>query len=112
MKALKVWPGDKPVGRVRKFIVTVSKTAELVIDESILAQGVIEGASVSAVVEHLAFNLIGTGLVLSDVDGYANCPDASVHVAPGSCGGWDVEIDREVGLTPVPPKPRGKKRAR
>lgn len=96
------WPGSKPTGKKRTFIVTVTKTTEIEIDETVITQGVLPdnpifGARVteSEVVKHVAFNLICNGLRLSQVDGYSNCPDASAVVKSAS-NDWDVDVDREI----------------
>jgi hypothetical protein len=109
-----VEPGDKPTGKVRTFLVTVTKTVELTLDESVIAQGVdpdgpIYGSSMSGdpmhdtkiVVEHIAFNMVCNGLTLSEIDGYANCPNASATVAPSN---WYIELGHEV--LPVKAKKR------
>lgn len=114
------WPGSTPTGKMRTFVVTVSKVVEISIDESVLEQGILPdgpifGSSMTGnkahdevvVVEHLAFNLVGNDLRLSQIDGYANCPDASVIVLYED---WDVESVRET--TPVIRKPPGRKRMR
>ena len=93
-------PGDEPTGKTRTFQVTVSRTVELTLDESVIAQGMLPDGYIlgkdpteRAVLEHLAFNLVGNGLQLSQIDGYANCPDESARVRGFP---WDVEIDREI----------------
>ncbi len=93
------WPGSKPTGKKRTFIVTVTKTTEIAIDEAVLAQGVLPdnpifGARVTEddVVKHIAFNLLCNDIRLSQIDGYANCPDDSVRVEAAS-NDWDVEIE-------------------
>ena len=93
-------PGDTPTGRTRTFSVTISKTVEITVDETVVAQGVLpdnpifgERVTEDDVVQHLAFNLIGNGLRLSQIDGYANCDDASVTVPYVE---WDVEVEREI----------------
>jgi hypothetical protein len=108
-KNVEAWPGDRPTGKTRKFLVTISKTVEIAFDESVIAQGMLPdgyilgpGATETDVLEHLAFNLLGNAIKLSEIDGYANCPDTSVHVPNVD---WDVEIDRE---TTPPPKARRK----
>lgn len=108
------WPGSAPTGRTRTFSVTVSKTVEITVDETVVAQGILPdnpifGAGVTEddVVHHLAFNLIGNGLRLSQIDGYANCNDASVTVPYVE---WDVEVDREiVPAAPATLPPRRRK---
>ena len=107
-------PGDRPTGKARTFSVTVTKTVEIIIDESVIAQGVLPdgpifGSSMSGDVEHdtkvvvvhLALNLVCNGLDLSQIDGYANCPDASAKVGHSH---WDIELEREV--LPVKAKKR------
>ena len=81
----------------RKFSVTLSKTVEIVVDDQVLRQGLRDdnpvlgkGASERDVVEHLAFNLVGNGLRLSQIDGYANMPDDAVKIPAVE---WDVEIE-------------------
>jgi hypothetical protein len=103
------WPGDKPSGKTRKFLVTVSKTVEVTLDESVIAQGMLPegyilgpGATEDDVLQHLVFNLVGNSLRLSQIDGYANCPDESVSIPHAD---WDVEIERELTTSP---KARGK----
>jgi hypothetical protein len=95
----KAFPGSTPTGRTRTFLVTVSKTVEITVDEAIIAQGLLPdnpifGASVSEkdVVEHLAFNLIVNDLSLPQIDGFANCDDESACVAMAN---WDVAIEQE-----------------
>jgi hypothetical protein len=112
VSARAVWPGSAPTGRTRTFSVTVSKTVEITVDETVVAQGVLpdnpifgERVTEDDVVQHLAFNLIGNGLRLSQIDGYANCADASVTVPYVE---WDVEVDREI--VPAAPAPRSPRR--
>ena len=110
-------PGDKPTGKTRMFQVTVTKTVEIAIDESVLEQGrdpegPIYGSSMSGhephdtkiVVEHIAFNVVCNGLTLSQIDGYANCPDASVSLNRRSS--WDIELEHEI--LPVTAKKRAR----
>ncbi len=114
------WEGCVPSGKMRSFVVTLSKTVEIHLDESVIAQGIrpdgpIFGSQITGnkphdemmAVEHLAFNLVGNDLNLSQIDGYANCPDESARVPHEP---WDVEDVRET--TPQPRKPPGRKRAR
>ena len=83
------FPGDKPTGKKRVFEVTVTTTTLMTLDESVIEQGladdgyIMKNPTLDDVVEHLAHNLIGTGLSLSQVDGYANCPDDSATVKVG-----------------------------
>jgi hypothetical protein len=102
--ATEPWPGSTPTGRTRTFEVTVSKTVRIAIDESVIAQGVLpdnpifgESVTEDDVIQHLAFNLVGNGLRLSQIDGYANCADASVTVPYGY---WDVDVEHEIVPTP------------
>lgn len=114
------FPGNAPTGKMRTFVVTISKTVEIFLDETVIAQGILPdgpifGSRITGnkaqdemmAVDHLAFNLIGNGLDLSHIDGYANCPDKSAVVPYVD---WDVEDIRET--TPVPKKAPGKKRMR
>jgi hypothetical protein len=114
------WPGSTPTGKVRTFIVTISKVVEIALDESVITQGILPdgpifGSRITGnkaqdemlAVEHLAFNLVGNNLRLSEIDGYANCPDESVSFPYEP---WEVEDVRET--TPRAPKPPGRKRNR
>ncbi len=65
------FPGDKPTGKRRTFSVTVSKTVEMSLDESVIAQGVLP-------------------------DGYILGPNPSDASASVNDEPWEVEIDREV----------------
>lgn len=107
------WPGSTPTGRTRTFSVTVSKTVEITVDESVIAQGVLPdnpifGANVTEddVVQYLAFNLVVNHLRLSQIDGFANCDDASVSFPYEN---WDVEVDREIVPPPATRSPRRRK---
>lgn len=99
------FPGDEPTGKVRTFLVTLSKTVEITLDEGVIAQGLMPDdpifggrADEADVLEHLAFNLVGNGLRLSQIDGYANCPNESAHVPQDK---WEVE---QVSETTKPAK--------
>jgi hypothetical protein len=103
--AKKEWPGGAPTGRLREIEVTLSKTVVFTVDEAVIAQGMLPdnpifGKKVTEedVLTHLAFNLIGNDLSLSQIDGYANCPDDSANVPYVK---WEVEI---IGVTTPPPK--------
>lgn len=92
------WPGSKPTNTRNQFTVTISKTVTIELNESVVKQGRLPGGPIfgdrkpseKEVVEHLAFNLVVNGLRLSQIDGYANCPDESADVfyVP-----WDVELE-------------------
>jgi hypothetical protein len=80
-------PGGTPTGKTRTFDVVVITHSKVVLDESVIAQGLLPDGYIlgpnpteAAVIEHLAFNLIKNGLPLSDIDGYANCPNDSARV--------------------------------
>ena len=85
LRKKKTYPGDSPTGKKRTFQVTYTKEVTLTLDESVVAQGladdgfIMKSPSEFQVVEHLAFNL-SNGLSLSQIDGYANCPDDSASV--------------------------------
>jgi hypothetical protein len=122
MTALKkeAWPGDKPTGKVRRFEVTIQKTVVVSIDESVLEQARTEPTffrpplTDGGVAEHVAFNLVCNSLRLSQIDGYANCPDESAVVSRDE--DWDVRVEREVPALPpkreVPALPPGRVRRR
>lgn len=83
------FPGDKPTGKKRIFLVTLTKEVTLIIDESVIAQGladdglIMKNPSEDEVIKHLAFNLVSNQLLLNQIDGYANCPDDSAEVKEG-----------------------------
>ena len=90
MKSMKVaekaeFPGDRPTGKKRRFLVTVSRTREVELDESVIAQGMADDGYIAKnpteeqVLQHLGFNLFGNGIPLGHIEGYANCPDASAE---------------------------------
>jgi hypothetical protein len=89
------FPGDKPTGKTRSFHVTIHATMTL--DESVIAQGVTDDGCImrspteDEVLQHLAYNLVGEATSLSDIDGFANCPDESAVVSDR-----DVEIEYEI----------------
>ena len=108
--------GDKPTGKTRSFSVTICATMTL--DESVIAQGladdgfIMKNPTEDAVLCHLAYNLVGNGLMatsLSEIDGYANCPDASARITDK-----DATIDFEIKpkVTPVPSPKKTKRKAR
>lgn len=88
------FPGDAPTGKTRSFRVTVSKQVVMTLDTSVIAQGraddgfIMKNPSEREVLEHLAFNLIGNQLDLSDIEGYANCPNKSADVTYEP---WDID---------------------
>lgn len=89
-------PGDKPSGKERAFSVTIR--ADMILDESVIAQGLADDGYVIGknpteddVLRHLAYNLVGNGLCLSQIDGFANCPDASARIVS-----MDAEVDGEI----------------
>jgi len=97
------WPGSSPSGKTRTIVATVSKTIAFTVDESVIAQGMLPDSPIFGnrvteddVLQHLAFNLIGNDLRLSQIDGFANCPDASACVPYEQ---WDVEVE---SATPTP----------
>lgn len=110
------WPGDKPTGKVRRFEVTIQKTVVVTLDESVLEQARTEPAffrpplTDGGVVEHVAFNLVCNELRLSQIDGYANCPDESAIVSRDDS--WDVRLEREVPRHPHGEAPRRPKKRR
>lgn len=106
IRSAEKWPGDKPTGKTRTFTVTVSKTVDVTLDESILAQGLLPDNPIfgsrlsgekefdeSIVVEHLAFNLVCNGLELDQIDGYSNCPSESAKVSQED---WEIVMDCEI----------------
>jgi hypothetical protein len=112
------WPGDKPTGKTRTFSVTVSKTVNMALDESVIAQGLLPdnpifGSSLTGerahdetlVLEHLAFNLVGNGLRLGQIDGYSNCPDGSANVT-----NEPRDVERIEEIKPAHERERGKPR--
>jgi hypothetical protein len=109
-------PGDKPTGKTRSFAVTIHATMTL--DESVIAQGmadvgyIMKNPTEEEVLSHLAYNLVGNGLMatpLSGIDGYANCPDASARITDKDAE-VDFEIKPKVVAAPSPKK--SKRRAR
>lgn len=76
----------KATNKRRTFRVTVSRTVEIAVDQAVIDQGLLpdnpiqKNSSERGVLEHLAFNLVGNGLRLSQIDGYANRKDDEVHV--------------------------------
>lgn len=106
-KIIEHWPGNKPTGRIRRFKVQVITETIIALDESVLDQGVLPDNAIFGnklqgmkredaeleVVNHLAFNLICNDLQLSEIDGYANCPDKSADVAKFE---WDVDVEQEL----------------
>jgi hypothetical protein len=103
--------GDKSTGKTRTFAVSIHATMTL--DESVIAQGLADAGYIwlgknpteDEVLMHLAFNLVGKDLRLSQIDGYANCPDASARVDDREA---EVEFEMMAPLPKraVPKKPR------
>lgn len=80
-------PGDKPTGKLRRFHVVVTKSVDLFLDTSVITQGTMPDdpifggrADSDMVAQHVAFNMVCNDLRLSQIDGYANCPDESAKV--------------------------------
>jgi hypothetical protein len=108
------WPGSHPTGKVRKFQVTVTKTVDIAIDESVIAQGLLPDNPIFGhdttehqVIEHIAFNVVGNQLRLSQIDGYANCPDEGAKELGGYTA-FDVEFD-EIPADTSRPKPKARR---
>jgi hypothetical protein len=98
MEIKKEYPGDKPIGKTRTFNVRIQICATMTLDESVIEQGLLpEGyilgpnPSREQVMEHLAFNLVGAGIYLNEIDGYANCPRGSATVTHRSMDVEEIE---------------------
>jgi len=87
------YAGDKPTGKTRAYDVLIEIRARMVLDESVISQGtqdeghIMRDPTEAQVIEHLAYNLVGNQLSLSEIDGYANCPAESARVT-----GFDMEV--------------------
>lgn len=87
------FPGDTPTGKVRRFRVKIEKYATIALDESVIAQGLADDGYIfknpdeEQVLQHLTHCLVGLECELSDIDGYANCPNLSATVS---------ELDSEI----------------
>jgi hypothetical protein len=97
----------------RVFEVTVSRTVRMCVDEAVIAQGLSDdnpiqgpGATEQQIIEHLAFNLAGNCLSLSQIDGYANRDDSEANV---EWEPWDVEFRALPSKAETPKRPRGKR---
>lgn len=84
---------------MRKFRITAHCEFDLLLDESVIQQGTMPddpifggGASAGLVAQHIAYNMVVNQCRLSQVDGFANCPDSSA-VARGLDGNWNIEAE-------------------
>lgn len=99
--------GDKPTGKMRTFRVTI--VGDISIDQSVFDQAQLDepffspAPSDTAIVEHIAFNTFVNGLDVSDIDGYANVPDASVQ-----CNRQDVDVEADELIATDPKSGGGK----
>jgi hypothetical protein len=94
------FPGDRPTGKRRKFVVTVQATVTITIDTSVFDQAktpptfFTPAPNDTEVVSHIAYNLVVNRLPFSAIDGYANCPDTSAWLV--SPPDWDVNVEKEI----------------